>query len=428
MKLIIMALLTVAAVIFFLLKSGEESFEPPPPNPSAVNLPQNTVDKPEDQGSPLPPSGDLYRSPLWEEYSTKYLGRSPLEAMSKSFHSSLVASQKNIESVLNGGSKVRWDPPVYSGERPVERIDLAESSTALRFEVHNQLDIQELEEGRRARSEVLAEESRFTKMRDFMRELIVQRQSDELVILFVGMTHSLDLFFGGFMNPYPRRDDPVHRIRDEVVYLALPLTPDTLFYSKDYIRFLSAYRGTRISHPTVKAASFNLQEGFLGRLYYFNSLRNRFTTYDELIKPERPGPAGVIVIMDIHDTQVPQVFRDMPSAADLSEAGFTSVTWAMEGWQYGKEYQSSDFEVFHTLKEDQIFIGKRADDDRNFYKKFRPLAYRLLKESVLVSETTAAMHEKIREWQAGGIKIRLTGLEEFDRFDRERIVKSLEDD
>jgi len=372
--------------------------------------------------------GNLPSSPEWNEYLAKYTSSEPLLAMRRTYAASFSPTDEEVKSILAGGTKLRFEPPIYDRDKPVRLIDITDDSHAIRFEVHDQVDIQGRADEEMTKKEVLASESRFTKMRENMRDLIYHREPRTLVIINAGATHVLDLYFGSYMNPFPSADDPVFRLKKEVHYLALPFKEDSRFYTPDYWKYYEAFTGTPVKEEMGKSFMSLLRTVFLQRLYYFHSLNRANIHFQQLVTERQFDRLGVLVIMDIHHSRFPQIFDEMPSAVALQQAGFDKVIFAQEGWKYSKEYKLEDLSVFHTLTMEDEFFGERAEDDKKFYEQFRPKAYQYLKQGVRTWETLYSAHQKLQEWRSGGIDVQVMGLEEFDRFDEKKRQKLKEEE
>lgn len=424
MKKFALIFIIIAAALYFWLGSSSE--KPAPAPPVLSDTPRLIPKKPvvEVQG----PSGSLRASPEWKEYLAKYTSSEPLLAMRHSFAPPFASKDEEVKSILAGGTKLRFDPPIYDRDKPVKIIDITDDSASIRFEVHDQLDIQDRADEEMTKKEILASESRFTKMREYMRDLIYKRDLRTLVIMNAGATHVLDLYFGSYMNPFPNADDPVWRLKNEVNYLALPFREDTRFYTPDYWKYYEAFTGTPVKEEVGKSFMSLLRTVFLQRLYYYHSLNRANIRFEQLVTERNLENLGVLVIMDIHQSRFPQIFEEMPSAVALQQAGFDKVIFAQEGWKYSKAYQLEELKDFHTLTMEDEFFGARAEDDKKFYEQFRSKAYQYLKQGVRTWETLYAAQEKLQEWRSGGIDVQVMGLEEFDRFDEKQRLKLKEDE
>jgi len=422
-KFALIFIVLAAALYFWLGSSGDK-----PSSRSDVPVKAPSILGKKNVAPEKEPMGSLRASAEWKEYLGRYTSSEPLLAMRQTYAPLFSPSNEEVKSILSGGTKLRFDPPIFDRDRQVRIIDITDDSHAIRFEVHDQVDIQGRADEETTKKEILASENRFTKMRENMRDLIYKRDPRTLIIMNVGTTHALDLYFGSYMNPFPSADDPVWRLKKEVQYLALPFREDTRFYTSDYWKYYEAFTGTPINEEVGKSFMSLLRTVFLQRLYYYHSLNRANIGFQQLTTERNLTDLGVLVIMDIHHSRFPQIFDEMPSAVSLQQSGFDKVIYAQEGWKYSKDYKLEDLADFHTLTMDDEFYGARAEDDKKFYEQFRPKAFQYLKQGVRTWETLYSAHQKLQEWRSGGIDVQVIGLEEFDRFDEKRRSKLKEEE
>jgi hypothetical protein len=423
MRVLVVVLVVMAVLVFFFLGTDNEQVPAPTQERPLTSVPL----KEEEKTPEIKEWASLKKSSAWMEYLDKFASSEPYLALKKTHEAPFVPLLSEIERTLQGHSKFKLETPIYNQSKLVRFVDLSSESDALRFEVHDQLDLQELDGGR-SRRELLAEEERFTKMRDYKREMITHRAHDELVILFPGTTHVYDLYFGSFMNLYPKRDDPIWRVKNEIMYVGLPFHSELPFFTEEYWEYLDAFTGAPVKRRLAKELQHLVRVAYLSRLLYFRNLSPAAFSIDRLTTERDLERVGVLVIMDIHNARAPQVFSEMPSAVDLQKAGFNRVKVGIEGWKFGQDYQIADLDAFFRLTLEDVFSGKRAEDDRTFYKQFRPKAYAFLSQGVATNEPYKALHDKLAEWAAGGIQVQITGIEEFDRFDQARLEKAKQEE
>ena len=58
--------------------------------------------------------------------------------MRHSFAPPFASKDEEVKSILAGGTKLRFDPPIYDRDKPVKIIDITDDSASIRFEVHDQ--------------------------------------------------------------------------------------------------------------------------------------------------------------------------------------------------------------------------------------------------------------------------------------------------
>lgn len=353
---------------------------------------------------------DYKKNLSWKDWIDRYASSSPLNAMRKTIPPSLLVSDKQLKQVLSGKTKIKFDKPLFRGEKSFDSYDLSQMERALRFEVYDQIDLQLIDK-KIDKERVLKEQDRFKYMLGAIRELIQQRKEGELLIIFTGETHALDLYFTMFLKPDLPKSDPLYRVWTDVLYVSPPYSWNTTFFSADYYKLLEAMRGSKQPVKTVKSSSLHLFSNFPARLYFFSRLKSELFSLEKLTE-ERNKDFGVLVFMDTHYMNSFQLYKDMPKAATLIDLGIKRITFATEGLQHNKEYESRDFfKLYHVDADDAL-----TKEDQEYYRKFRSKAYAQLKKGVVSNLSARALHLKLKQWESSGIPVTYTGLEEFDRF------------
>lgn len=347
----------------------------------------------------------------WHSWIDRYASSSPFVVTQKTSSEKIRPTEEHYQAVLKGKSKLKLDPPVEHEGHKYKEFNLLELSGARRFEVVDQFAAQ-LSGGRsESKEELLHYEHRHRQMTDRMVEMLNEREDDELLLFFVGATHALDLFFAVFLKPDMLSTDPLVKVRDEVLYAAPEARLSTPFYTKEYYRFQRAMTGVETEEKTLEAYQMTIRFSDLARLFYFNGLQAGSFNYDDIFKDRKVSP-GALVMMDTHYLRSPEVYKRLPPAAALIETGFKKVTFVMESFKQNKEYKDSDIERLYMAQQ----MGMIADEDKSYFKNFRPQAYRLYKKNFVVNAGLHALHEKLKDYQLGGIKVKYTGLEPYDRF------------
>lgn len=357
----------------------------------------------------------------WREYLRLFGGSTPFEAINTSRSKRFHVQKEHVQNVLKGNTKIDLHETFFYNSEKITKVDLSSFSEALRLEAHDQLDLQMIDPGLE-KKQLLAETSRFRDMREHMQQIIYNRDEDELIILFAGEMHALDLFFSSFLIPDKRTDEPFRRLEEEVYYVAFPIDGNTPFYTPDYLRFVQTMRGTRESSKGLKDNDLIIYTGFLARLAYYNGLRLGLVAEDEVYSRD-PKRLGTLVIMDWHDARLPQMFDRLPGPASVKRAGFKKVTFAIEGVKFGENYSSQSLPEFYTADLNRYL---KDDEEKAYYKRFRKKAYALLEKGFVSRPLKYALHQKILQYKKGGLNVRLTGLENYNRFGFKKAVETSE--
>jgi|GEM_PF-5788259 len=351
-----------------------------------------------------------YEIPAWANWLQKYTASSPLIALRKTRPSNLQIRDQDIDSVLKDKTVIKFAEPLFLKNRKYTQYDLTQFNHSRRFEVQDQIALQ-LIDPKMEKKQLVKEEKRFQTIRDHMQQLVSHRKDHELLILFTGMTHAYDLYFSQFLTPDLEATNPLYRVRTQALYVGLPVTDDAFFYTQDYYNFIAKLRGTAFKPILFKENNLFDYMSFLARFYYYNNLKTGLVTKKELFKDKKQEPRS-LVIMDVHGLNVPELFQQMPSPDSLAALGITQVKVAMEGWKYGKTYQSEEMRKFYFIKGDELV----SKGEKNFFKKFIKKAFDLAEKGFVYNQTIQALHRKLQSYQASGIIVKYTGLEDTERF------------
>lgn len=351
---------------------------------------------------------EAWKIPAWKEWKKKYASSSPFMALNKVSHSSeLKIPLDAVESVLQGKTKIQFALPRQHEGKLVDKVDLFNFASSRRLEVHDQVDLQM--KFKATTDQAMKEDNRFQKMKDNLMTLISSRKKNELLLIQVGETHALDLYFSYFLQPpFPPNHKRLHW-RNDVIYFANSRTIKTAFETSTYYQFLSYYDGVTYPEQTLERDSILNSSNYLSRLAYFRKLQpERFSK--EKLTEEVPVRLGTLVFMDTHGLRSTDAISDLPGVASLKAAGLDSVTFVMEGQVYGKDFSEGELMDYYWLSESSI-----DPKDIDFFKKRRQKAYALLKTGFVADTFFYALHNKLKEYHKGGVKIRLTGVEPTDR-------------
>lgn len=355
----------------------------------------------------------------WRDYLSRYAGTTPLLAISNSRKSRFHIRDSHVDTILSGNTRIQLHDDFYYRSNKLRQVDLSSFASSLRLEAHDQLDLQLLDPGL-DRERLMKETNRFRDIRQNMQQLVFDREETELLILFTGETHSLDLFFSSFLVPDRRRAEPFRRLEQDVIYVALPLDERTPFFTQEYLDFLRAMRGTQEAAMDLRDNDLVIYANFLKRLTYYNGLKAGLMTKADL--KERPADrVGVLAVMDYHDVRLPQIFTQMPGVASLKRAGFDRVTVAMEGLKFGENYSRESLQSFYTANVDRYLSD---EEEKKYYQRFRPQAYALLEKEFVSRPMMQALDLRLKSYQDGGLPVRLTGVESFNRLGFEPQVET----
>lgn len=346
----------------------------------------------------------------WKAWLETYASSTPLLALRKLRPPQLHITDEHIDQILKGNSKVKFKEPLYIGKIDHKEYEIFNFMAARRFEPFDQIDHQELGFAEDS-TEAVQEEERSRFLREQMIQLIKNRKEGELNLILVGQMHAYDLFFRGFLDPDLSKKNPLHRIKDEVAYVGFPVTEETKLYTPEYESFIEAVRGVAYRAPTIKDNSLYLSMGFLARLYYYNNLKSGMIKKESLLQ-ERSVKLGNLVFMNIHFLRINEPYASMPSVQALRDIGVTKIHIALEGWKHGTEYKLEDLKKFYRIKE----AGKYSKDDINYFKKFRPKAWKLYESDFVYNQSVQAFHQKLQSYQRAGMEISVSGLESSERF------------
>lgn len=392
--------------------SRESSLEPVP-----GQLPPKTTVSDESSGASNDSLGlveeELSSEPelteAWAQWIETYGSSSPLKVLRKTRPTRLQISDEQIQSVLQGQTNIQLKEPLQSQDGLYKSIDLSRFDESRRFEVHRQYELQVLNP-KMSTKDLITESSRFRDVRDHMQELIIQRKPKDLLLLYVGQTHALDLYFGSFLKPDMLKTDPLYRIRQDVIYLSGIVTERTPFFTESYYDLLRALRGSEIASVYLKDNELFDFANFLGRLSYYNQLKAGLISLESL-KTELKPHFGAFVFMDIHNLGMPKVFEQLPNARELVRLGVQNVKLAMEGWQYDKSYSSEELQRFYRATTKSYLSG----EDLEYFQQFRKEVVRLLDQGLIYNKTIQALHEKLQSYERAGIRVEYTGLEKNER-------------
>lgn len=379
--------------------------------PPKTSVSEESSDK---SGSEQIKSGvDLSSEPelteAWLQWLETYGSSSPLKTLRKTRPSRLQISDEQILKVLQGQTSIQLKEPLQSQDGLYKSIDLSRFDESRRFEVHRQYELQVLNP-KMSKQDLITESSRFRDVRDHMQELIIERKPKDLLLLYVGQTHALDLYFGSFLKPDMLETDPLYRIRQDVIYLSGIVTERSPFFTESYYDLLRALRGSEIASVYLKDNELFDFANFLGRLSYYNQLKAGLISLEDL-KTERKPHFGAFVFMDIHNLGMPKVFEQLPSARELVRLGVENVKLAMEGWQYDKAYSGDELQRFYRATTESYLSG----EDLEYFQQFRKEVVRLLDRGLIYNKTIQALHEKLQSYERAGIRVEYTGLEKNER-------------
>lgn len=346
----------------------------------------------------------------WQEYLNRYAGTTPFEAIRRSRAPRYHIEDAHIRSVLKGNTKLETKEEFFWNSQPMKAFELTGFTAALRLEKIDQLDLQVIDPTL-SKEQIMGEGSRFRHMREAMQKLVYDREPDELLLLFSGETHALDLFFSSFLMPDKRKKAPFSRLEEEVYYVAYPLTNQTPFFSPDWLQFVRVSQGTQQEELTLKNEDLILYSNPLARLSYYNGLKSGLIKFED-VQSRSLSRLGVLAFMDWHDVRLPQVISELPESSSLKSAGFSRVTLALEGLKSGEFYSLDDLvKIYRTTKESVI----TSAEEEEYYKKFRRNAYALLEKGFVSRPMVKALSDKLKRIRSQGFEVRLTGLEAFNR-------------
>lgn len=345
----------------------------------------------------------------WSSWIKKYASNSPLLAINKTSSAELAVPDSAITQVLSGKTLFKFAEPVTYQNRNVLEFDLFEDKSARRLNTFDQIDSRVV--GSNA-LDALNEETRYDFMIEASYKAIADRKDDELLIMHMGATHALDVYFGFFLKDKDkiRRDKSLQR-QKEILYVSLPVSSSTTFFTPEYYDLLLAVDG--VSTPVEKIGNSQIDQSmfYLSRLYFYHQLKKEGFSLEKL-KDEKLDRIGTLIFMDTHYLNSTSAYSEMPSAEVIKRSGFKSVRVANESWIAGKNYELKDLEkIYRTPNNPRL-----RDFEIEFLKKKKPAVLERYQKGMVVYPAYAALHKKLLEYERAGIKITLTGLEQVDRF------------
>lgn len=352
-------------------------------------------------------------NPEWKEWLNKYASSSPFLAERKGSPAGYSPTDQQIKEVLDGNPLVKFVSPLELDNKDLSEYNLTQSTTALRFETVDQIDMQLLEPND-SKKRLMNHLERFRSMRSHIQEMIGSRKPNELMMFMIGATHGHDLFYGFFLNPDRSIKDPLYKVHTDVYYAQAKAQVSSEFFTNQYYRLQKALRGTEIEKETIKNYGvINFTEP-LARLFYYRSLSSQIVKIQDLVKA-RENNLGAIVFLDRHRLQSPGVFMELPEAGSLISMGINQVVLGVEALQYGRDYTLEDLKPYYFVNDKTYFV---TEEDRQYYKKFRPEAFKMLQKGVIYDENWRALADKLRSYQGRGIRILVTGVEDTDRVNK----------
>ena len=379
-------------------------------SPLTSNSPAKTqqAKEPRKQSQAKSGANPFVQNPEWKRWKDRYASASPLLMLNKVWPKELSISDENIKLVLQRKTLIKFSQPLKLGERSYESFNLLTDEDALRFEPHDQIDLQ-LYFGTES-EQALKEEERFRVMTDNMMVMTGSREADELILLSVGATHGIDLFFAAFLKDADKKKTtPFLKKKFEVMYTIPPYTDSTLGLPLEAHNFVQVASGIPEKPRTFGSASALWGSFFLSRLYYYQGLLRERLKLEDLKKDD--GNLGTIVLMELHKYDNSANIDALPSAAALKLAGIKKVRFGNEGWKYGEKYS------LEQLKEISLTPSQRLvqDFELEVIKEKHPKWYSRYQEGIVANPIGYAIYQKLKSWSDQGVKISITGLEEFDR-------------
>jgi hypothetical protein len=226
-----------------------------------------------------------------------------------------------------------------------------------------------------------------------MKEAIAAGRKDELLVIFVGEAHAIDLF----MNlPDPQN----------IAFVSFPKHQATMTESDGVVKAMKAL-GQEGARTTVQEDSAASQAGVAARLYYYERETGQKIAWSKFVQglPDKPG---VIVIMDYHAIEVEAGFNVLPSPNALSKLGFSKTKILMEGFpskEVTDEQMAAKYDFGKTYETQQPAQAEII--------KYRfPKAWKIFQsgEAVVYPELKD-LHQRISEYRAKGFEVELRGLE-----------------
>ena len=320
----------------------------------------------------------------WKAWTDKFASPSPLLTLNKTSSPELRVSDEAVVQILSGKTLFKFPSPVTYSNRNVLEFDVFEEKSARRLNTYDQID------GRFLGSnsiEALTEETRFNFMIETSYRLMAERKEDELLMIHLGATHALDIYFGFYLKDKDKvRQDKALQRQNEILYSSPPVSSETSFYTKDYYDLLMAVDG--VATPVQRIGDSQLDQSmfFLSRLYFYHQLKKDTFNLAKL-KEQKLSRLGTIVFMDIHYINSTAQYSELPSAQALKNSGFKTLRFANEAWISKKNYELKDLEkIFRTP-----FNPKLRDFEIEFLKKKKPEMLEKYQKGMVIYPAYAAL-------------------------------------
>lgn len=301
----------------------------------------------------------------WKGWQDKYASTSPLGSINKT--SQWKYSKSQIQSVIDGNSVVKFPETLSAGGSS-----------------YSQIDVSQLSAGKSVTD-------RGGKIRSNIEQLVKNNPPNNLLIVWTGLSHTLDYF---------------HSNKDsKVIYASYPVDANTEFESDGMYEFMEKATGQRQARPTAKDDWAGVYPAPLAKLHYYNRNTSSRVSADELMGADTSGGTAVI-LSDYHAIRNTSPTDDLPSADCLKQLGFTSVTIAAEGVERQGTTGRADLEK-------KIDFAQALGTDRiNRIRQASPEAITILESGrVIPYPELKGIMDKVKKLEQTGMKVEFKGIE-----------------
>ncbi len=359
---------------------------------------------------PLQKNTSLGDLPSVKDWISKCGSPSPLITLRKTYEAPLLVSDANLEIILKGKSRITFDSPLSDGRKnDIQSFDVFDEGTARLMNVHDQIENRFFGS---TSEQTLSEDSRASSLQKAAYDLLEQRESDELLIMDMGISHALDVYFGFYLRDQDKlKRDKILQRQNEILYISNPVRLSTQFETPEFYDLIQSVDGVSTPLRKVETNSATFAAIYPSRLFYYAGLKRSAFSLARL-KQENLTNLTTIISMDLRHINDNTAWAGLPSAKELKLAGFKKIRVGLEGWRYGKSYAMTDLEK--TWKTPYAMHLRSYEIE--FLKKKRPAIERRYREGFVINPSRRALQDKLISYQKEGLELRLTGLESLEIF------------
>lgn len=331
---------------------------------------------------------------VFHPWFQKYGSGSVWEAWEKSLPKEWRPGPDALKSVWSGSSKINITEALKIKDLETSTYDLGTRLAALNLQGRDWTEESELQ----LLGELAPKQSDATSVVPRMEALIRKRRPDEIIIFDVSAYRGMDLFFQLSMR---NQEDPIVKLRSQIVYAAEPKTRQSEFFTPEFYRFMDLHTGLEVPRRRLEEKALLTAVMALEKAHYYRRYLVDRLEVDNLTNLAPPS-IDVLVLLDLAGLRSFEMIEGLPTAPELQAFGVKILTFATDQLPHSGSQNLATFEEANRITPTDL---KGTSPPEAKISSF------LASQKVIFSMYRQKLFEKLQSYQdSGRLKVLVEGL------------------